>query len=166
MEINYLLLFATALIPLAVGSLWYSNLLFGKVWFRESGMTEEKMNSANMFLIFGLTYLFGLFLSNAMASWSVHQMMTANLFVMQPGFAEQTGEYYDFFQKFMAQYGDLHRSFGHGAVHGVVGAIALALPLIGINALFERRGWKYIGIHFGYWDVVMVLMCGILSKYI
>ncbi len=166
MEINYLLLFAIALIPLAVGALWYSNFLFGKVWFRESGMTEEKMNSGNMLLVFGLTYLFGFFLSNAMASWSIHQFMTANLFVMQPGFAEQTGEYYDFFQKFITQYGDLHRSFGHGAAHGVVAAITLALPLIGINALFEKRGWKYIGVHFGYWLVVMVLMCGICSKYL
>jgi len=166
MEINYLLLFATALIPLAVGSLWYSNFLFGKVWFRESGMTEEKMSSGNMVLIFGLTYLFGLFLSNGLAGWSVHQMMTENLFVMQPGYTDQTGEYYEFFQTFMAKYGDLHRSFGHGAVHGVVATITLALPLIGINALFERRGWKYIGVHFGYWLVVMVLMCGIFSKFI
>ena len=166
MEINYLLLFATALIPLAVGALWYSNALFGKVWLRESGMTEEKMNSGNMLLIFGLTYLFGLFLSNALGSWSVHQLMTENLFVMQPGYTEQTGEYYEFFKNFMAKYGDLHRSFGHGAVHGVIAAITLALPLIAINALFERRSWKYIGVHFGYWLVVMVLMCGVLSSYL
>jgi len=129
-------------------------------------MTEEKLNAGNMWVIFGLTYLFGLFLSNAMASWSVHQLVTQSLFVMQPGFSEQSGEYYDYFQKFMAQYGDLHRSFGHGAVHGLIAAIALALPFIGINALFEKRSWKYIGVHFGYWVVVLVLMCGILCKFL
>ena len=166
MEINYLLLFATALIPLAVGSLWYSNFLFGKIWFRTSGMTEEKMSPGNMLLIFGLTYLLGLFLSNGLAAWSVHQMMTENLFVMQPGYSDQAGEYYEFFQTFITKYGTLHRSFGHGAVHGVVGALFLALPLIGINALFERRGWKYIAVHVGYWLVVMVLMCGVLSQFL
>ena len=166
MEINFLLFFATALIPLVVGALWYSDFLFGKLWFRESGLTEEKRSSGNMILIFGLSYLFGIFLSAGMATWSTHQLMTANLFATQPGFAEQTGEYYDFFQNFLAKYGDLHRSFGHGAVHGAVGSIMLALPLIGINALFEKRGWKYIGVHFGYWLVVMVLMCGILNKFL
>ena len=166
MEINYLLLFATALIPLAVGALWYSNALFGKIWFRESGMTEEKMNAGNMLLIFGLSYLFGLFLSNGLAAWSVHQLMTENLFVMQPGYAEQSGEYYEFFQNFITNYSGLHRSFGHGAAHGVMAAFTLALPLIAINALFERRGWKYISVHFGYWLVVMVLMCGVISQYL
>jgi len=116
-----------------------------------------------MILIFGLSYLFGIFLSAGMATWSVHQLMTGNLFATQPGFAEQTGEYYDFFQKFMAKYGDLHRSFGHGAVHGVVGSIMLVLPLIGINALFEKRGWKYILIHTGYWLITSCLVGGLLS---
>lgn len=166
METNFLILFGTALIPLAVGALWYSNALFGKAWFKASSMTEEKMKSGNMILIFGLTYFFGLLLSGAMMTWSIHQFTTQSLFATQPGFAEGTGPYFEYFQSFISQYGDLHRTFGHGAAHGLIGAIMIALPLISINALFERRGWKYIFIHWGYWLVTLILMCGTLCKFV
>jgi len=44
-----------------------------------------------------------------------------------------------------------HRSFGHGFLHGGFLTVFLILPIIAINAIFERRGWKYIWIHAGYW---------------
>ncbi|MEM1124805.1 MAG: DUF1761 domain-containing protein [Bacteroidota bacterium] len=66
------------------------------------------------------------------------------------------------FNELMAQYGDHHRSFGHGALHGGIIALFAALPLIGINALFERRGWKYIWIHTGYWFITLALIGGLL----
>jgi len=163
--VNYYLVFATALIPLVIGAAWYSNALFGKTWFRVAGMTEEKINSGNMALIFGLVYLLGLFLSVAMMTWSIHQVATQALFATQEGFSAQTGAYYEFFQSFMGQYGDLHRSFGHGAVHGAFAGITIALPLIAINSLFERKGWKYILIHAGYWIVTLILMCGTLCAF-
>ncbi len=166
MELNFLLLFATALIPLAIGSAWYSNALFGKAWFKVAGMTDEKLQSGNMILILGLTYVLGIFLSFAMTTWSIHQFSAQGLFATQPGFAEQTGEYYTFFQDFISKYGSLHRTFGHGAVHGGIASIAIALPIIAINALFERRGGKYIFIHFGYWFVTLILMCGVISKFL
>lgn len=153
MENNYLVLFATALIPLIIGFIWYHKALFGNAWMKTSGMTEEKINSGNMLLIFGLTYFFSLMLSSAMASWSIHQMATQSLFATQEGFAEGTGAYFDFFQNFIKDYGSLHRTFGHGAVHGVIGGLFIALPIVGVNALFERRGWKYVLIHTGYWIV-------------
>jgi len=63
---------------------------------------------------------------------------------------------------FANKYADVHRTWSHGAVHGVIAAISVALPLIGINSLFERRGWKYIGIHFGYWLLALALMGALL----
>ncbi len=165
MEIKFFLVFITALIPLLIGAVWYSNALFGKAWFKVAGMTEEKMKSGNMILIFILTYVFGIMLSAAMMSWSIHQFNTQSLFATQEGFAEQTGVYYDYFQNFIKQYGDLHRSFGHGAVHGFIGSLFIALPLISINALFERRGWKYVLIHWGYWAITLTLICGVLCQF-
>lgn len=165
METNFYILFATALIPLIVGAIWYSNALFGKAWFKASGMTEEKMQSGNMALIFGLAYFFGLMLSGGLLPYCVHQFSTQGLFATQPGFAEQTGEYYEYVMNFMKQYGDLHRTFGHGAAHGGVAAVFIALPLITINSLFERRGFKYIMIHFGYWFITLILMCGVISQF-
>ena len=59
-EVNYLAVIAAAIATFVLGGLWYSPALFGKVWQREAGVTEEKMNSANMALIFGLTFVLSL----------------------------------------------------------------------------------------------------------
>jgi len=59
-EVNYLAVLAAAGATFALGGLWYSPALFGKVWKREAGVTEEKMKSANMPLIFGLTFVLAL----------------------------------------------------------------------------------------------------------
>jgi len=59
-EVNYLAVIAAAVATFALGGLWYSPALFGKAWQREAGVTEEKMKSANMPLIFGLTFVLAL----------------------------------------------------------------------------------------------------------
>jgi uncharacterized protein DUF1761 len=59
-EVNYLAVLAAAVATFALGGLWYSPALFGKAWQREAGVTEEKMKSANMPLIFGLTFVLAL----------------------------------------------------------------------------------------------------------
>ena len=59
-EVNYLAVLAAAVATFALGGLWYSPALFGKAWQREAGVTEEKMKSANMTLIFGLTFVLAL----------------------------------------------------------------------------------------------------------
>jgi hypothetical protein len=59
-EVNYLAVLAAAVATFALGGLWYSPALFGKVWQREAGVTEEKLKSANMGLIFGLTFVLAL----------------------------------------------------------------------------------------------------------
>jgi len=59
-EVNYLAVLAAAVATFALGGLWYSPALFGKVWQREAGVSEEKMKTANMTLIFGLTFVLSL----------------------------------------------------------------------------------------------------------
>jgi len=59
-EVNYLAVLAAAVATFALGGIWYSPALFGKVWQREAGVTEEKMKSANIGLIFGLTFVLSL----------------------------------------------------------------------------------------------------------
>ena len=59
-EVNYLAVIAAAIATFVLGGLWYSPALFGKVWQREAGVTEEKMKTANMALIFGLTFVLSL----------------------------------------------------------------------------------------------------------
>lgn len=53
----YVQLLVAALVPMVVGFLWYGPMLFQNAWMKSIGMTEEKMNSGNMPVIFGLAYV-------------------------------------------------------------------------------------------------------------
>ncbi len=160
MELNYYLIFAVALIPLVIGSLWYSPMLFNNAWMKASGVTEESMKGANMFLIFGLTYVFSLMLSLLLVGLVIHQTQLYSLFVGLEG-PETTA----FLNDFMAKYGDIHRTFTHGMVHGGFLTIFFFLPMFAINALFERKSWKYIAINVGFWFVCLVLMGGTICAF-
>ena len=57
MEVNYLAVLVGGLAAWAVGSLWYSPVLFGKIWQKELGFTDEYIKQGNMPLIFGSSFL-------------------------------------------------------------------------------------------------------------
>jgi len=48
MEMNVYAILVAAIVPMVLGFIWYNPILFGNVWMRESGITEEKMKSGNM----------------------------------------------------------------------------------------------------------------------
>lgn len=56
-EVNYLAVALAAFASFMLGGLWYSPALFGKVWQREAGISDERMKNSNMGLIFGLAFL-------------------------------------------------------------------------------------------------------------
>lgn len=65
----------------------------------------------------------------------------------------------------MDKYGNNFRTFKHGVFHGVISGIFLIFPLFAINAMFERKGFKYIFINSGYWLVSFALMGGIICAF-
>ena len=52
-EVNWLAVGVATVASFAVGALWYSPLLFAKIWQREAGLTDEQLKSANMAMTFG-----------------------------------------------------------------------------------------------------------------
>ena len=82
--------------------------------------------------------LLSLFLSNVV----IHQNNIGS--ALMPQVMDTSSQEYQDLIAFMAKYGDRYRTFKHGALHGGITAIFFILPIIAINALFERRGWKYI----------------------
>lgn len=162
---NFYALLGAALIPIMVGFLWYGPMMFQNAWMKASGKTEEDLNSGSLPLILILTYILGFLLAFAISGISIHQSGVLQLFAASPDFGTEGTEVMNAYNGFMSKWGHMHRSFGHGALHGGIGAIIFALPLIGINAMFERRGAKYIFIHFGYWFVTMILMAGVICHF-
>ena len=55
-NINWLAVLVATISAFVIGFAWYSNTLFGKVWMRVAGVSEEKAKSANMPKIFGTAF--------------------------------------------------------------------------------------------------------------
>jgi len=162
MPTNYYLFFLTAFIPLLVGTVYYHDKVFGSAWKKTNGFTDADLEGANMGVIFGSTYFLGILLSFAASGFAIHQPSAYQMMipeVLEVGSAAEAQ-----FLELMKNFGDHHRNFGHGAVHGGITAIFFVLPLLAINALFERRGWKYVFIHLGYWTICLVLIGGVLCQ--
>ncbi len=157
-------LIIAALIPLLVGFVWYHPKVFGTAWKKEVSISDEQMNSSNMLLIFGLTFFFSILAAVVMSLLSIHQMHIQSIFANTPEFKQAGTELNMWYTGFIEKYGNYFRSFKHGAIHGVLAGIFFALPVIGINALFERRSAKYILINVGYWIVTLALMGGIVCQ--
>jgi hypothetical protein len=165
MQLNWMVVLLSSLVPLAVGFIYYNPKVVGNAWMAESGMTEEKAKGANMIKIFGFSILFNLMLAVSMPSMVIHQFHFQSFLMNQPGFGEKDSEVMKFIESTMAKYGNEFRSFKHGALHGFIMSIFIALPLIGTGSLFERKSAKYNLISWGYWAISLTLMGGIICQF-
>ncbi|HAF30640.1 MAG TPA: DUF1761 domain-containing protein [Bacteroidales bacterium] len=69
-NINYLAVFVSALASFVIGSLWYSPILFGKSWQNALGLSEDDLKGANMFLIFGTSFVLMFIMALGLALFS------------------------------------------------------------------------------------------------
>ncbi len=60
--INVWAVLAGTLALWVLGALWYSPVLFGKIWQKEIGFKEEGVTKVNMATVFGLSFLAMLFM--------------------------------------------------------------------------------------------------------
>ena len=161
MQINFVALFLAAIVTLVTGFIWYSPKVFGTIWMKENNLTQEELRKGNMLKIFGLTYIFSLMITMTLMSLTIHQSGAVGM-VGGPPLIDSAKPS---FAAFMADYGMAYRTFKHGALHGFMSGLFFAFPLIGINGLFERKSWKYIFIHAGYWILTLTLMGGIICGF-
>lgn len=156
MNINFIALLLAALSTLVVGFIWYNPKVFGTIWMKESGMTEEKMKGSNMIMIFGLSIVYAFFISFILQMLVIHQFGALGMIGGDVATAKPS------YEVFMADYGTTFRTFKHGALHGFMTGLFLILPVIGVGALYERRSFKYVLVCGGYWVVSMMIMGGII----
>ena len=142
-DINWLALIAASILPLVTGFIWYNPKVFGTAWMKESGMTEEKAKSMNPAKTYGLAVVFAFLV--AFFLWAL--VMTGGGPGMPHG---PEGEF---------------MTFKHGAFHGALLAVLVALPVLATNALFEMKSFKYMAINVGYWVLTMALMGGIINAW-
>ncbi len=165
MKVNYLIVLATSLIPMAVGILWYSKIGFGNLWMQETGITEEKAKEVNRFKVVGLSMLFNVFVAMLLPNIVIHQTGIMSTLMNDSTLNDPTSPLALYVQDFMAKYGTNFRTFKHGALHGFLSSIFLVLPVVGTSALYENKSFKYIAIHVGYWAVSLTLMGGVICAF-
>lgn len=165
MHVNFIIILVAALIPMVLGFLWYNPKVFGGVWMKAAEITQDKMKGANMALIFGLSFFFSFLLSMSIQFMVIHQWSIYSILANEPGMKDSSSEVSLMVKDFMAKYGTNFRTFKHGAFHGLVAGIMIALPILGTNALFERKGFKYIAVNSGYWMVCLALMGGVICAF-
>ena len=161
MEFNILAIIVAAVSALVVGFVWYNPKVFGNAWMKAADVTEEKIKGGNMGKIFVLAMVFAFLLAVSLQMLVIHQ---TGAYSMIGG--QVTDQTLPSFQAFMDDYGNTFRTFKHGALHGVLAGLFIALPIIGTNALFERKSAKYILINSGYWIVTLAVMGGIICGWV
>lgn len=159
MDINFIAILVAAIIPLIIGFIWYNPKTFGKAWIRESGLTAESLKGGNLLAIFVLTFIFSFFIVFILQFLTIHQTGALGMIGGDPNQALPS------YTAFMSDYGMAFRTFKHGALHGFMAGAFFIFPVLAINALFERRSWKYIFINSGYWVVCTTIMGGIVCSW-
>jgi len=161
MNLNYTAFFFISFIPLIFAALWYHpNSPVRKKWGE-----EELINPFHVSL---LKKIFAFILSVGF----VYGYM--NLIIHQLGFYELfftdimkgSTEAKEVVDKFLAEYGEKHRHFGHGVLHGALNACAFPLPIISLQAILQDKSIRFVYLHFGYWLVMSMLVGGLISAFI
>jgi Protein of unknown function (DUF1761) len=165
---NVILFLGTGLVPLIIGFLYYNNTFgLGKIWMKENGFTQDYLEkNFSPLKVFGSAYLFGILIATALMPMTVHQMGLTSMVADNPALQDPNSELSRTVNGLLTTYGTNFRSFGHGAIHGLIYSLFLVFPLIGINSLFEHRSWKYIFLHTGYWVITLMIMGGLVCQFL
>jgi hypothetical protein len=75
-QINWLAVVAAALSTFMVGGLWYSPILFGKVWLKANGFTETQAQGFNKARAFSGAFFLSLVMSANLAMFLAHPATT------------------------------------------------------------------------------------------
>ena len=67
--INWLAVIAAALAMFGIGGLWYSPAIFGRIWARENGLSEDDLKRGSMARIFGFSAVFSLNMAANLATF-------------------------------------------------------------------------------------------------
>ena len=165
MKMNYFVLLVSSFVPLIIGFIWYGSL-FNNTWVKEAGFTKDSLPKQNIYKLVLFSYIFSLLISFFLTFIVIHQMGVLQVLQGEVGFNAQTGAAFTFFEDFLTLYGDRFRTFGHGALHGVMSGFIFVLPILAITAMFNRKSAKYVAINAGYWIVTLGIMGGIICRWI
>ncbi len=162
---NLILTFVGGIVPLLIGFIWYSDKILGSTWKKEIGFVDNGEKPQGLAKIFAFSYLFGVMIMFFMPSIVIHQYHLVSTLYGTEGFGIEGSRIQQFYNDFVSEHGMKYRSFKHGMLHGVICALFFVFPIIGLNALFEKKTFKYIFIHVGFWMITLGIMGGLACAF-
>lgn len=129
-SLNFIAIIFAALTSFMLGGLWYSPILFGNIWMRETGITEESAKKQNMAKIFGFA-----FIASLVISFNLAMFLGAESTLL-------TGTFYGF----LAGFGWVAMSF---AINDLFEQ--RSLKLFAINAGYHTLSFTIMGAVLGGW---------------
>jgi hypothetical protein len=162
---NLLVVALAALIPMFIGFFYYNPKLLGNVWMKESGVTQEMIEGANMLKMLIISFILAFLFSAFLFTFVVHQSDVYSLYASEPGFGVENSAVMNRLDELMLEFGDRFRTFKHGALHGALVSVFFVIPILGTVSIFERKSFKYVAINGGYWIVTLALMGGVLCQF-
>jgi hypothetical protein len=133
-EVNYLSVVAAAVSSMALGFLWYSHILFGKMWIKEKGLTAEslKENQKGMAPLYGLSVFLGL-----VTAYVLYHVMSLSL------------AFYDY------------PLLSTGLTSAFWMWLGFVMPVQATGTIFGNKNWKLFGIDTGF-QLASLLLMGIV----
>jgi hypothetical protein len=68
-KLNYLAVLAAAASAFVIGGAWYSPALFGNVWLKQTGLSDQQIRGRNMPLVFGTSFVLSLVIAFNLAAF-------------------------------------------------------------------------------------------------
>jgi len=164
-DANWLIIPIAATIPLIISFIWYQPKVFGTALAKVTGQSIEQITNYTAKRI-GFIYLFGLLMAYIITACSVHQYAVFQLFMFEPSLTETGSEFNGFLSDFYGKYGDRHRSFFHGVIHGAEASLLFGLASLGISTFMEGAPMKRMWIHLGYFVLCGSIMGGLVCAFL
>ena len=165
MDARLQVLLEAALVPLAVGVIWYNPYLLGRLWGSGIGIAKEKMTAGKVALISVVSIVAGYYIAGSLSSIVIHQHGVYGMLAGDPDMKDKSSALYNIVQGLMDKYGNNYRTFKHGAFHGMFTGLKIALPILAILGFAESKKISWILIHAIYWTICLSIMGGIVCAY-
>jgi len=160
MNLNYFAFFLISFVPLLIAIIWYRPNSFMLKWTKNEVVNPLTLSPIKA----GIAFLLSVFLVYGYMNLVIHQLGFYELFFTDIMLGNEASK--EVVDTFLAKYGQKHRHFGHGVLHGAINTFLFIGPFLGFSILLERKKKGYLLLHFSYWLVTSMVIGGLISAFI
>ena len=160
MNLDYLAFFLIAFVPLLLAVLWFkeNSPIAPLTDYRPANRARIGLPKLVFAFVLSVGFVYGYI------NLVIHQLGFYELFFTDIMFGDENAK--TIVGNFLAEYGDKHRHFGHGVLHGVINCFLLPLPFLVLNVVVENRSRSYFMHHFSYWLITSALTGGLIGAFV